>query len=167
MAAPITSPPSKSQKPLAAKPEKMTSCGTTSMARNAKKIRIAVVVSGRLRVAKDVIPPMEIAKTRKDGSDVDMIVANAAKATRNAQPCDVVGFGRLPIKTNHHYLPQVQYRHRAQQKPAKICDAVREGVTPYRQYRGRPRIQPRCRSLAGQAPSFCHRDPTPHRTSAS
>ena len=84
------------------------------MARNARKIRIAVVASGRLRVAKDVIPAAEIAKTCKDRSDVEMVVTNAAKAMRDAKPCDADSIGRLPIKTSSPTLaasPDQSRRH--------------------------------------------------------
>ena len=101
MAVPITNPPTNNQNPLAAKPENMASGGAAPIARKARKIMRAVVASGRLRVANNVIPATDIARTCKDASDVKATIIAATRQTRAAKVCAVLSFVKGVSKRRH------------------------------------------------------------------
>ena len=105
IADPMIRPPTKSQNPLEAKPEKIVACGAASMAMKAKKIASAVTVSGRLRVAKEAIPAQAMASTLSAGSDVTMIVPKAKSAAVMASNLLA---GRCAITPDPALLPDHQ-----------------------------------------------------------
>lgn len=107
IADPKTKPPTNSQNPLAAKPEKITSCGAVPIARNARKMLMAMVASGRTRVAKAKIPKTEIAKTCNDMSDVVRMVTPARKATQATIACVAFILCSPPIKVTSRFAVDV------------------------------------------------------------
>lgn len=103
IAAPMTRPPTKSQKPLVANPEKITSCGAAPIARNARKITNVIVASGRLRVANAEMPEIEMARTCKDALDVVRIHTREMRAIVAAKPCAMLILGRSPLKARSRF----------------------------------------------------------------